>query len=246
MCELDPETQQYRIFARDYEKYKKELCGEKTVEKRGAELDKSVSGYLKFLNNNLHTVLGQNGEPLPTQTGYALFIKHFEAFAAENPSLELINASVGGAQINGYKNIPLENVVFQEAFDKQNLGEMPIKYDFSNLESELHKTKELLTKTIEELCVILEMTIKLKKEFRPKNIEKAREKLTARISAFHDNYFAKHPVIYFRLYKHFTRMQRISEPQKLEKLTRVCIKSLCRLRFFYPKDSPVRMAFISR
>ena len=71
---------------------------------------------IETLNKNLYTVLGQNGEQLPTQTAYAMFIKHHEEFATQNFGLfgsqaRLINSSIGGAQINGFENIDIEDFI---------------------------------------------------------------------------------------------------------------------------------------
>lgn len=64
--------------------------------------------------STLTEVEGQNGERLTTQKSFAGFIRHFERIAQANAQQEkpitLINASLGGAQINGYALHPLSSL----------------------------------------------------------------------------------------------------------------------------------------
>jgi hypothetical protein len=66
----------------------------------------------------MDTVTGWSGEELPALKAYTGFIKAFEQLAAQHDSLEnpvrLLNASVGGAQINGYSNTSLRQ--FADAY----------------------------------------------------------------------------------------------------------------------------------
>ncbi len=59
------------------------------------------------------TVRGQNGDMLPTLSAYTGFIRHFEALAVKATSgpnpVALYNASIGGAQIDGYTISPLSD-----------------------------------------------------------------------------------------------------------------------------------------
>lgn len=211
VCEINPDTNKFHIYPKDYEKYKKGLLGEKNSNDANTEVDE----YLKFLNKNLYTVMGQNGEPLPTQSGYALFIKSFEAFAEKYPALKLINASVGGAQINGFTNLPLEKCEFKETIDKK-LGEYEQGYDFSTLDDEIKKIKELITQSIALFGEMKVIALKIKKEFRPKNIEKLAEKFKSQQKFWHDNYFTKHDVLYFLLYRNFKVLSKESDKDNKE------------------------------
>ncbi len=56
----------------------------------------------------LTTVTGQNGEPLPALKAYAGFIRHFERIAAAHPETRLLNASLGGARLDGYALTTIE------------------------------------------------------------------------------------------------------------------------------------------
>ncbi|MCE3234171.1 MAG: hypothetical protein K0Q50_351 [Vampirovibrio sp.] len=57
------------------------------------------------------TVEGQDGQPLPALKAYAGFIRHFERIAQANPTIQLINASIGGAKIQGYALQPLTSML---------------------------------------------------------------------------------------------------------------------------------------
>ncbi|MDX2085396.1 MAG: 6-hydroxymethylpterin diphosphokinase MptE-like protein [Candidatus Melainabacteria bacterium] len=65
-------------------------------------------------------VKGQNGEMLKAPYEYSTFIRLFELMAHELSQMDdpprLINASVGGAQLNGYENLSLAQVREQLAF----------------------------------------------------------------------------------------------------------------------------------
>ena len=67
------------------------------------------------MNSRLTFVDGQNGEKLLTEIDYASFVHYYEQFAYDyaslSPDLELVNTSIGGAQINGFKNLSLESVL---------------------------------------------------------------------------------------------------------------------------------------
>lgn len=60
------------------------------------------------------TVRGQNGEDMQTLKAFASFIRHFELIAADNNRgrlpRRLINASIGGAHIEGYELMPLSEL----------------------------------------------------------------------------------------------------------------------------------------
>ena len=76
---------------------------------------KSIKNHVDFLNKNLVTVKSQDGNYLPTQVGYMLFINWFSACALElkekNPNIVLINSSLGGAQIDNWENKALDEAI---------------------------------------------------------------------------------------------------------------------------------------
>lgn len=138
-CIFDKEQNKYIIKARDFEKYTLKLMGSNT------ELAfKNTQKYIDNLNENIFTVKSQDGSYLPTQTGYALFVEWFERAAIEykkeKPDIELINSSLGGAQIDGFENVDLEQAVENDLkIERIELEKHKIEFD-----------KELCLKEIKE------------------------------------------------------------------------------------------------
>ena len=83
---------------------------------------KSTKEVLEFrfeeLTKQLYQVKGQNGEMLSAPGDYASFIKYFTEIAnIYGNTVKLINATEGGAQIDGYENMKFINVVEKFAKD---------------------------------------------------------------------------------------------------------------------------------
>ena len=170
-CIFDETENKYKIVPYDIEKLIQTYCPNvKTQE----EADKKVNKFLENLNLTLCTVRGQNGNLLPSKNDYAIFIKCFEDLAIElknkKPNLKLINSSLG-AQIDGFENVLLEDVVKKlKPIEKLNFdncnGEFDLKYIVSKMDKlffQLEKYKNLL----EKFVLINE---KLLKELEIKNI----------------------------------------------------------------------------
>lgn len=183
-CVFDEEKNEYVIKARDFEKYvESTVIQGQTLEQRKKNAIKNI----EFLNSNLCTVKSQDGKLIPTQTGYYLFVDFFSKYAKkikeEKKDLVLINSSVGGAQIDGFENIELFEVIKDlEPVDRINLDYIEQNYDKDNIvkEVELLKTKITAAKALfEELNLILEKLskeIKIKRTITP-NCEKYLKKL---------------------------------------------------------------------
>lgn len=145
ICELNPETNKVEVTVKDLEAYGRSLTP--------ADCDFTVESYLlnakyhlEQINKTLYYVKGVDGSMLPTQAGYATFIEHFKAFALEFPNLELINSSMIGAQIDGFKNIALEDVV-KKLNPIETLPVLSYKniYDNSKIKSNLDREEEILS-----------------------------------------------------------------------------------------------------
>ncbi len=108
-CIFDETKNKYIIKAKDFEKYTLKLMGSSTETAK-----KNTQKYIDNLNKNIYTVKSQDGSYIPTQTGYALFVEWFERAAIrykkEKPQIRLINSSTGGAQIEGFENIRLDEI----------------------------------------------------------------------------------------------------------------------------------------
>ena len=95
----------------------------------------SINNRAKFLTKQLYHVKGQNGETLVSPGDYASFIKYFEEIATNYlKDTKLINATQGGAQINGY-----ENMIFQDVVDNFARMSFDKTFSHSNSKSEMHR-----------------------------------------------------------------------------------------------------------
>jgi len=85
------------------------------------EVIKAGRDRFNDINKGLIKVKSQNGEPLYTEPGYATFIRYFENLASEvDKSIKLINATEGGAYLEGFDHITLREALEKftsESFD---------------------------------------------------------------------------------------------------------------------------------
>ena len=168
-CIFDENEKKYVIKAKDLEQYALKLQG------RITDWSKKVAqSYINNLNKNIYTVKGQDGTYLPTQTGYALFIEWFEKVASrykkERPQIKLINSSIGGAQINGFENIALEEAIKEdENVERIELPKYRLDYDKEKCSNEIGaflediKTHEEFTKEAKLHCERFLNELKIKK-----------------------------------------------------------------------------------
>lgn len=192
-CIFNSELNKYEICAKDFETYKEKLMSKKYLDNKYA--DYYAKSYIKKLNSTIYSVLGQDGKMLPTQACYAIFIKYFEEFAKNNQNLDLINSSTGGAQINGFKNLALEQVMLEtnEVQNKEIPYQIP-QYD----QSEIIKIKQEMIKTFAELqekiTPLEELQNEIIKEFsrrkvQNKIIEKNQQKIISILNEIIKKYY---------------------------------------------------------
>lgn len=183
-CVFDEEKKEYVIKARDFEKYAESAAfkGFSTEDKV-----KNAKININFLNSNLCTVKSQDGGLIPTQTGYYLFVDFFSKYAKkikeEKKDLILINSSTGGAQIDGFENRPLFEVVKElEPVKRISLDDVDLSYDKEKIKQEIDALKTKLNSVsaiLEDLKTVLEKLskeIKIKRTITP-NCEKYLKKL---------------------------------------------------------------------
>lgn len=207
-CVLN-ENEKFEIVLPDEarEDYKRAICAHKT----GDEAEEAVNDWLKHLNYNLYTVQGQNGEKLPTQSCYVMFVKYFENFASQNSKhtgakSRLINASIGGAQIDGFENIPLDEVAQSLApLPKTTIAVAKTKFDTEKVYAALKIARENIKEALVHICQTRVEFEKFKKEigFRKvasRNAQKLFDKISDRNKAFEKNYFYKNEMIYWGAY----------------------------------------------
>lgn len=168
--QINPETNQIEVQIRNLSNYVKSLIPES---EKGREEDyKNYASYkIKNMNETLYFVKGISGEMIPTQGGYATFIEHFREFAANNKNLNLINTSMLGADIEGFKNLPLETALenvspIKEKIELPQISEARFNYDKNMVLKNLIKEKDTLILISKEFEIAKEYGFKFSREFK--------------------------------------------------------------------------------
>lgn len=159
-CIFDTETQSYKIIAKDFDKFKDAYCA--SVDWAEEKKVRSANARLRNLNQNLVTVKGQNNNLLPTDSVYSLFINYLQDFAQrykEKESLLLVNASTGGALIQGFDIMPFEDAIKQ--YVPENYNKTESMKNFYNIKKfsgfDTQKVKKNLLKDIDVMNTILKI-----------------------------------------------------------------------------------------
>ena len=227
-CVFNPELNKYEIRAKDYEQYKKKLLAKKYLD--GKYADYFAKNYIKRLNSTIYSVIGQDGKMLPTQACYAIFIKYFEEFAKNNPNLDLINSSTGGAQINGFKNLALEQVMLET--DKVQKVQIPCQipqYDQSKIIKIKQKMIKVYTKLQEKTAPLENSQNEIIKEFSRrktvnKNIEKHERKIILELNEIIEKYYTLPYVLFLcasYTNRYFDNLKKINSEQDAKKYTKL-------------------------
>lgn len=114
-CTVNQETGELEFQTPDYESQKKEVIEKYYGTSDPEEMKRILNGFIAQKKTELTKVKGQSGELLPTSAGYALFVKHFEELIPDLYDKKLFNCSTGGAQIDGYENAIMEDVLKEYA-----------------------------------------------------------------------------------------------------------------------------------
>lgn len=101
-------------------------------------------------DDSFYYVKGISGEMLPTNVDYAAFIGFLSEFAYDNPKLELINTSMLGAQIDGFKNIPFEDAIKNLPNIKKIKLPKAFKYDKKKIAEKLECDSEKLVNILND------------------------------------------------------------------------------------------------
>lgn len=118
----------------------------------------SKNDYVKSLVNyhkDFIKVAGQKGENLLTSPGYASFITQYSQIAKEllikKPFIKLINASVGGAYINGFEHKSLDQCIDTLPVNEMDINTLILQYCSDEKEKENNNLKLSLNKLITDL-----------------------------------------------------------------------------------------------
>ena len=136
ICTFDKENNKWEIKAKDFEQFAESLSPYPEYQQRV----EAAKRRLANLNSSLYYVKGINGDMIPTESVYAAFVKPLSEFAEHFNDREYINTSLVGAQIDGFKNMSLEDALKDSAAAGQCEIETEFSYDKEKVISVL-KTK---------------------------------------------------------------------------------------------------------
>ena len=141
VCTYNESLKKWEITAKDFESFCLSLGNYDDPEIRK---QKALS-RLQALNASLYHVKGINGDIIPTESVYAAFIQPLHEYTQNFPDREYINTSLVGAQIDGFKNMSLEDALQDSMIIKSRTLKSDFKYDVQNIKDNLFKGKESLT-----------------------------------------------------------------------------------------------------
>ena len=137
-CRYNEELKKWEITAKDFENFCMSLGNYEDPETR----KRIAIDRIQSLNNSLYYVKGINGDMIPTESVYAAFIKPLSEFTERYSGIEYINTSLVGAQIDGFKNMPLEDALQNSDIVGDRELNTEFKYDVQSIKDNLFKLKE--------------------------------------------------------------------------------------------------------
>ncbi len=140
VCKYNEESKKWEITAKDFESFCLSLGNYDDPEIR----KQKAIDRIHALNSALYHVKGINGDMIPTESVYAAFIQPLSEYTQGYPDREYINTSLVGAQIDGFKNMPLDEAL--EGSEKIENRELKteFKYNVQTIKDNLFKAKESL------------------------------------------------------------------------------------------------------
>ncbi len=149
VCKFNHDKQKWEIVAKDFEKFALAISPSANPEFR----IKVANKRLERLNSSLYYVKGIKGDMIPTESVYAAFVKPLSEFSQHFNDREYINTSLVGAQIDGFENLPLENVLK----DTEPVGDLSLSTNFEyNKESIFANLSDKLGELRQSLLLIEE------------------------------------------------------------------------------------------
>lgn len=123
ICTKNLETGKWEIQAKDFDAFVASLSNSENEETR----IKVAKRRLENLNKALYYVKGIQGDMLPTESVYSSFIKPLSEYTQIFNDREYINTSLVGAQIDGFKNVSLEEALK----DTEPVGDLDLATNFA-------------------------------------------------------------------------------------------------------------------
>lgn len=181
-CVFDDETQKYKIWPKDFDEFRDVYYS--THDWSLDYKNEKLNIKLDELNTLIRFVDGQNGEKMPTNPGYYLYIEYIKEFAKRHgANLKLINSSLGGALLEGFETISLSETFEKHApvpLDKKDLlsltgsktifdSEIVVK----NINKDIDELKSLLPLVQKGLPIVnkLKNRITVSKKYTPEIAE---------------------------------------------------------------------------
>ncbi len=147
ICQYNSDINKYEITAKDIKKYADATFPNRKEDEKIPAAEKR----LQYLNSKLYFVKGIDGKSIPTEAGYASFIRHISNYAKQLENIELINTSMKGALIEGFENKPLEDVIKECTNKKKLIPNQQYTYNKELIVSNLNITLTNLKKCL-EIC----------------------------------------------------------------------------------------------
>ena len=147
ICQYNNEKKKWEITAKDFASFCNSLSNSPNEEVR----IKTAQKRLENLNASLYYVKGINGDMIPTESVYATFIKPLTEFTEIYNNRKYINASMIGAQIDGFENMPLEEALKDSQKIENRELKNEFRYDIPTIIEHLRTVKDGLKTAINKL-----------------------------------------------------------------------------------------------
>lgn len=229
-CKYDENIKKYTVCINDFEKLKNDLFKYRDVS------DEQKNNYINYklneLNRRIITVKGQDGKDLPSDFGFGIFIEYFQDFAfryGKDKTLKLYNASNGGAQINGFENILLEDILksFDDSFSVDEIikdVDLKSNIDKDEFYKKIKLEIEILKKVQSELLDVKPRYENYKKEIKrakilTSNAAKDLKKVLSVIDNIYVNLSSKYKIVLLTCIKNTQKLNdffKFLEKQELD------------------------------
>lgn len=150
IVEINPQTNKPELKLKDKKRFIKAFASANPDTSK-EEIERTALNVFERTRDNLYTVKGIKGDILPTNKGYATFIEMLSEFAHNNQNIELINTSMVGAQINGFKNIPLGEALTNARIIEKIEFPKVLKYDKEKISQKLEQDLDILTNILAKI-----------------------------------------------------------------------------------------------
>ena len=225
VCKYNDSLQKWEITAENFDNFCLSLGNTDNPEIRKQKAIERINA----LNASLYYVKGINGDMIPTESVYAAFIQPLCEFTQNYPDREYINTSLVGAQIDGFKNIPLEDALADtEKIENRELRSN-FSYNIQNIKDNLIKEKEnlkpakLIVDEIQKISKNLNNNLKRYRNITPELLTELKKLITGYSALSYD--FAEKN----KLFDFITTSERIDMDYELKMTTEFTVETVTNL-----------------